>query len=319
MTGQGTLSLQGIDNSGAAVGNLSGQVSVLGGTLFVASSQTLGTDTGANQTLYIDGGQLRTNYSGTETRNITLGGAGGSLGTNSNTIFSGNVTGSGFLRLYNSDGGGSITLSGTGNTYSGGTLVNANKPVIVAAGSSVGSGDVAVINGYLAIQSDTGINSSAHLAINPGAAVYIQSDTQSIGSLEGSGNVVLGGVDDTQNASAYSASTININTPLSGGTGTGDARTTLTVGNNNASTTFDGIIMDSVGTQGSGRYANIATPRGDGYLVKVGTGNLTLSNMQAYSGTTTVNNGTLTVQGSIPTASAVFRHQHCFKHPNSEC
>ena len=62
----------------------------------------------------------------------------------------------------------------------------------------------------------------------------------------------------------------------------------LTVGSNNQSTTVSGVIADSGiagGTAGS--------------LVKVGTGVLTLSGVNTYTGATTVNAGTLSVDGSI--------------------
>jgi autotransporter-associated beta strand protein len=59
----------------------------------------------------------------------------------------------------------------------------------------------------------------------------------------------------------------------------------LTVGGNNLSTEVSGAIQDNGGTGGS--------------LVKVGTGTLTLSGINTYTGATTVNAGTLIVNGSI--------------------
>jgi uncharacterized protein with beta-barrel porin domain len=60
----------------------------------------------------------------------------------------------------------------------------------------------------------------------------------------------------------------------------------LTVGNNNLSTTVSGVISGVGGT-----------------LIKVGTGTLTLSNTDTYTGPTTVNGGTLAVDGSIATSA----------------
>jgi autotransporter-associated beta strand protein len=64
---------------------------------------------------------------------------------------------------------------------------------------------------------------------------------------------------------------------------------TLTVGSNNLSTTVSGNISD-------GGLASTAT---GGSLVKVGSGTLTLTGTNTYTGNTTVNDGMLEVDGSI--------------------
>jgi autotransporter-associated beta strand protein len=68
----------------------------------------------------------------------------------------------------------------------------------------------------------------------------------------------------------------------------------LTVGLNNLSTTVSGVISDGGASGGTG-----------GQLIKVGTGNLTLTNTETYTGATTINAGTLTVDGSIALSSQV--------------
>ena len=62
----------------------------------------------------------------------------------------------------------------------------------------------------------------------------------------------------------------------------------LEVGSNNLSTTFSGVIQDGGIFAGTG-----------GSLTKVGTGTLTLSGANTYTGATSVNAGTLSVTGSI--------------------
>jgi autotransporter-associated beta strand protein len=68
----------------------------------------------------------------------------------------------------------------------------------------------------------------------------------------------------------------------------GGGTSTLTVGNNNASSTFEGVIRDSTGTVS---------------ITKIGTGTVTLDGMNAYTGTTTVDQGELIVNGRISGAS----------------
>jgi autotransporter-associated beta strand protein len=67
---------------------------------------------------------------------------------------------------------------------------------------------------------------------------------------------------------------------------------TLIVGGNNLSTNVSGVIADSCG----------CFP-GSGSLEKVGTGTLTLSGVNTYTGTTTVSGGFLDVEGSIASSS----------------
>jgi fibronectin-binding autotransporter adhesin len=72
--------------------------------------------------------------------------------------------------------------------------------------------------------------------------------------------------------------------------GTGDVflgARNLTVGSNNLSTSFSGVIQDGGLTNGTG-----------GSLTKIGTGTLTLSGANTYTGGTTISGGTLVVNNS---------------------
>ena len=86
-----------------------------------------------------------------------------------------------------------------------------------------------------------------------------------IGSLEGSGIVFLG------------------SNPLS-------------VGSNNRSTDYSGLIQDGRPDGGEGT---------GGALTKIGSGTLTLSGVNTYTGATTINSGKLEVDGSITSAVTV--------------
>ncbi|WP_420831787.1 autotransporter domain-containing protein [Bradyrhizobium quebecense] len=75
------------------------------------------------------------------------------------------------------------------------------------------------------------------------------------------------------------------------------AGNTLTVGGNNLSTNVSGVIAD-FDPCGCG-------PTGPGNLEKTGSGTLTLSGLNTYTGTTVINGGILQVDGSIVSSSSV--------------
>ncbi len=77
------------------------------------------------------------------------------------------------------------------------------------------------------------------------------------------------------------------------------AGNTLVVGGNNLSTTLNGVIADYNPAPGCG----CPPIPGIGNFEKEGTGNLILSSINTYTGTTTVNGGKLTVNGSIASSS----------------
>jgi len=84
-------------------------------------------------------------------------------------------------------------------------------------------------------------------------------------------------------------------TALCGARGDVSGNTTYAIGGKNLDTVFEGMITNGQTSSTSIRPA---------VIVKVGTGKLTLTGISPYTGTTTVESGTLQVDGSI-TASAI--------------
>lgn len=132
-------------------------------------------------------------------------------------------------------GSGTVTLSGA-NTYTG-TTSTTNAKLKAGAASVVGA------------SGPFGLNSAVTIGNSPTSALNITGFNVSIGSLAGTG------------------------VGANGGTILGAA--TLTVGGNNLTTSYTGIIS------------------GTGNIAKEGTGVQTLTGVSTYTGTTTVNNGTL--------------------------
>ena len=167
----------------------------------------------------------------------------------------------------------SLTGAGNVNLAAAGMYVGADNTNQTYSGNISGSfGGVTKMG--TGVQTLSGVNTYA-------GATTIMSGVLQLGSAgaipsgAGVGNVsVLGTLDvNGQNAS------INGLERWRHGRSAPPARATLTVGNNNASSQFSGVIQNTGGS-----------PLG---LVKTGTGTLTLSGTMNHSGPTVVNNGTL--------------------------
>ena len=201
-------------------------VAIDAGTLRTASAERIG-DTAAvtvaaGAQLALGGAETIGSLAGAG--NVTLGGNTLTTGgLNASPTFSGVISGSGGLTKV---GTGTLTLSGA-NSYTGATNIN---------------------GGTLAVSGGAVIADASAVTVASGATLMLKA-SETIGSLAGAGNVVLGA-------------------------------NTLTTGGLNASPIFSGVIS------------------GSGGLTKVGTGTLTLSGANSYTGATTVTTGTLTLGAS---------------------
>jgi len=158
-SGAGTLGLWGPNS-------FSGAMNVLGGTLFVSSSASLG-DGSATNTLTLDGATLQTfgTVASPASRAVVIGGAGGTVNTSGNAVtFAGNVSGTGGLTK---TAAGTLTLSGNNTRL----------------------GDTDIEQGRLSLQNGNALADGARVTIADLAGAGLDVATsETIGSLAGGGS-----------------------------------------------------------------------------------------------------------------------------------
>jgi autotransporter-associated beta strand protein len=219
---------------------------------------------------------------------------------NSSTAGTAAITNKGNLNFNDASSAGSATITtGSGTTLAFGGSSTASNATIISSSvafsfentSSAGSANITVNGGRLDF-SDTSTAGSATITMNGGTAPLAGTaflDGQASG---GTARFILNGT-----------GALDISGLTTGGTTVGSIEgdgavhlgaNNLTVGGNNLSTSFSGVIQDGGIPGGTG-----------GSLTKVGTGTLTLSGINTYTGGTAVNAGTLEVDGSIANSSAV--------------
>ncbi|EDU6112522.1 fibronectin-binding autotransporter adhesin ShdA [Salmonella enterica subsp. enterica serovar Splott] len=286
VTGEGQIVKSGSDELiVTGDNNYSGGTTISGGTLTADHADSLGTGAVANSgVLQVGEGELENTLSGsgslvkTGTGELTLSGdndysggttiSGGTLtADHADSLGTGAVANSGVLQVGEGElentlsGSGSLVKTGTGeltlsgnNTYSGGTTITGGTLTADHA-DSLGTGTIAN-NGVLQVGEGE-----------------LENTLSGSGSLvkTGTGELTLSGDND------YSGGTT-----ITGGTLTADHADSLGSGD---------IDNSGVLQVGEGELEN--TLSGSGSLVKTGTGELTLSGDNSYSGTTTITDGTL--------------------------
>jgi autotransporter-associated beta strand protein len=237
---------------------------------------------------------------------LALAGASPSITVdNQRTIISAPLAGTAGMRK---EGAGTLRLS-TNEDYTGNTLVNGGTLELAAGGGAYTN---STLQGTLTVNSGATCSLTSGTALGWGGGVtdiYLNggdlsgSGAQAFGvsyhltggTINATGSLrmgVLTGFPDVTLSSAASASTSVINAD--------GLSLATTFGQNSLAVTV------AQGTTASGVDLQINAPISGGYtLVKAGAGNLQLAGANTYSGTTTVNEGTLTITGSVSSGTTV--------------
>ena len=276
-SGEGTLILSGNNT-------YTGNTALNAGTLSVNTDNNLGDSAGV---LTFSGGTLRLTGNLTSSRMITLN-TNGTIETaaGTNSIFSGIISGTGQLLK---TGTGTLTLSGT-NSYSGGTVINTGT-LSVSTDANLGDPTSGIVFKGGTLLLSAAISSNRALTLDAGggtintAAATISSLTQGItgsGKLtkSGDGTLILTGTNSYSGTTTIAQGMLQIGDGGSTGslTGTIDitAGAALTF-NRNDQYTYSDII------------------KGTGTLNQQGSGTLTLTGENSYTGGTTISAGTLEI------------------------
>ncbi|EBF1889212.1 fibronectin-binding autotransporter adhesin ShdA [Salmonella enterica subsp. enterica serovar Infantis] len=277
-TGTGELTLSG-DNT------YSGGTTISDGTLTADHADSLGTGAVANSgVLQVGEGELENTLSGsgslvkTGTGKLTLGG--------DNSYSGGTTITGGTLTADHADSLGTGAIANSGvfkvgegelkNTLSGsGSLVKTGTGELTLSGDNSYSGGTTIIGGTLTADHADSLGTGA--VANSGVLQVGEGELEN--TLSGSGSLVKTG---TGELTLSGDNTYSGGTTITGGTLMADHADSLGTG---------AIANSGVLQVGEGELENMLS--GSGSLVKTGTGELTLSGDNSYSGVTTITDGTL--------------------------
>ena len=289
-----------ITKTGAGTLILSGTNTYSGGTTISAGTLSIGSDTniGSGTNTIGNKGTLLLSGNGTYTNDWTLSGAGSAIATDNNNTLSGVLSGNGGLTK---TGTGTLTLTGN-NTYAGGTAINdGTLKGNIASGTDLSIAAGAIYDGDNKARSVDGLNGGGKLLNTSGLTVQsgdfagiIDNSNTSL-TKTGAGTLTLTG------NNAYTGSTTISEGTLKGNIASG---TDLSIAD---SATYDGDnkARSVGGLNGGGKILNtdgLTVQSGDfaGFidnsntsLTKTGAGTLTLTGNNAYTGSTTISEGTL--------------------------
>jgi autotransporter-associated beta strand protein len=192
--------------------------------------------------------------------------AGNAIITNDDLVLFTNTSNAGSATITNNN---VVTFRDAGTTAANATIINNSNSVLGFSSASTAANATIVTN-----------NNATTFFFDNSTAGLAQLVTNAGGTVDFSGTRGPAGNGTTSAGSIAGAGSYSLGSQ------------TLTVGGNNLSSEVSGTI------QNGGLFGGVG-----GSLVKVGTGALTLSGVNAYTGTTTVNAGALIVNGSIALSS----------------
>ena len=316
--GSGTLTLSGINT-------YSGTTTISSGKLSISADSGLGSAPGSATAghLTLNGGTLEStaNFTLNSNRGIALGTSNGIIDVNSGTTltYGGIMAGSGTLTKVDS---GTLTLSGV-NTYSGSTTISAGT-ISIGTDSGLGSAPGSVTAGHLTLNGGT-LHSSADFTLNSNRGIALGtshgtinvdgSRTLTYGGIiagsnnltkSGDGTLLLSGVNTYSGDTSISDGTLQTTGILADTTDVSvssgaiydvDASDTINSLEGAGNVELANAITLTTGDTGNNTISGVIS--GAGNLAKAGSGTLTLSGINTYSGTTTISTGALTVSGLL--------------------
>jgi fibronectin-binding autotransporter adhesin len=312
-----------------AFNNVSGGNRILIGAMNTTAALELSGDTAGQYIGFQAGNATFGELSGTGGKIIAWGRT-LTIDQDTNTEYAGllaNAGGGGNKLSLTKDGTGSLTLSGA-STYSGGTTLNTGT-LVAANNSALGTGTL-TLNGGTFTHTD-GVNRtiSNDIVISGTTTVLPSSNGLALsGNISGAGTLITGSQSGDQyltisdDLSGFTGKIIHNNTDqnyllFSGGSNVNTTAALETTGSTggkyvriqNKNVTFGELsgtggaifgnrtltINQSTNTTYAGRMADI---QGSLSFTKNGSGSLTLTGANDYAGATTVNNGTLIIDGN---------------------
>jgi len=312
ISGTGTLV-----NQGPGTVTLTGSNTYTGSTLLQAGSLSLGSSAalGTGGTISFDGGALQftsANTSDLSARFSTADNQAYKLDTNDqNVTLSANLTSSG--GTLEKLGTGILTLAGD-NTFAGGTTLTAGTLSLDSTGALGSAGTISFAGGTLQYTANNAVDYSGRFSTAAGQAYSIDTNGQSVefasnltssgASLAklGAGTLALTGSNDVSGGLSLQGGTLQLGSTnaigsggaieFRGGTLQFTATNTADVSNRFSSATGQAFRVDTNGQRVAFDTAIVGTGN---TFTKVGSGTLTLSADNTYSGVTTVSAGTLRI------------------------